>query len=53
VQCANCDTPFEAELYVIVDLKERPDLAQRIRDDILHCAQCPRCGTVLASECHC
>ena len=47
VQCANCTRRFDAELYVIVESAERPDLIQRIRDDILHCSQCPHCGTVL------
>ncbi len=33
---------------MIVDTVERPDLAQRIRDDIIHCCPCPQCATVMA-----
>ena len=48
VQCVRCGARFQAELYVIVDIAERPDLAQRIRDDIIHCWPCPQCATVMA-----
>jgi hypothetical protein len=44
----NCGTDYTPELYVIVDSSERPDLIQRIKDDIIHTAICPQCGVVMA-----
>jgi len=48
VTCVNCVGTFAPELYVIVDVTERPDLLKAIRDDILHCVLCPHCSTVIA-----
>ncbi|HZD69918.1 MAG TPA: CpXC domain-containing protein [Actinomycetes bacterium] len=47
-RCVNCGAAYTPELYVIVDSSERPDLIERIKDDILHCAICPQCGVVMA-----
>jgi len=47
-QCVNCGAAYTPELYVIVDSSERPDLVERIKDDIVHCAICPQCGVVMA-----
>jgi hypothetical protein len=48
VSCVSCRGGFNPELYAIVDVAERPDLVERIKDDILHTAICPHCGTVVA-----
>lgn len=42
--CPNCDTPFSAEMWVLVDAAERPDLAARVADVSLHDTACPNCG---------
>jgi hypothetical protein len=46
--CVACRVTFAPELYVIVDTGERPDLVDRIKQSILHCAICPHCGTVMS-----
>jgi hypothetical protein len=46
-RCVNCGSAFTPELYVIVDSRERPDLVQRIKEDIIHAAICPHCGVVM------
>jgi hypothetical protein len=46
-RCVNCSAVYTPELYVIVDSSERPDLIERIKEDILHCAICPHCGVVM------
>jgi CpXC protein len=45
--CVGCNAMDTPELYVIVDVDERPDLVQRIKDDVLHTAICPHCGVVM------
>lgn len=45
--CVRCRSTYAPELYVIVDAGERPDLVQRIKDGIIHCAICPHCGVVM------
>jgi hypothetical protein len=47
VKCVSCQKTFKPEMYVIVDVSARPDLVQRIREGILHCAICPHCAAVL------
>jgi len=42
--CPQCGRPFSAEVWLIVDADERPDLAERIRDGTLHDVTCPHCG---------
>jgi CHAT domain-containing protein/tetratricopeptide (TPR) repeat protein len=42
--CPNCGRPVPLEIWLIVDIAERPDLAGRIRDDRLHTLPCPHCG---------
>jgi hypothetical protein len=46
--CVRCHSAYQPELYVIVDTHERPDLVQRIKDDVIHCAICPHCGVVMS-----
>ncbi len=45
--CVRCRSLYTPELYVIVDVRERPDLVQRIKDGVIHCAICPHCGVVM------
>lgn len=42
--CPNCGQPVALEIFLIVDLAERPDLAGRIRTGNLHAIPCPHCG---------
>ena len=42
--CPNCGRPVSLDIWLIVDMAERPDLADRIRDDRLHTVPCPHCG---------
>jgi CHAT domain-containing protein len=47
VTCPECEQHFEAEVWLIVDTQERPDLLQRIQDGSLHQVTCPHCGKEL------
>ena len=42
--CPSCQRVFDAEVYLIVDLAARPDLADRLRAETLHTFACPHCG---------
>jgi tetratricopeptide (TPR) repeat protein len=42
--CPVCGQPFAADIWLIVDVDERPDLAARARAGDLHAVACPRCG---------
>jgi hypothetical protein len=42
--CPQCGRAFSAEVWLIVDADERPDLAERIRAGTLHDVTCPHCG---------
>ena len=46
VACNACAAAIEAELWVIVDVEERPDIADRIRSGTLHTFKCSQCDTV-------
>jgi len=41
LQCPECNAPFRAEVWLIVDAGERPDLAARCRDGSLFAVTCP------------
>ncbi len=43
-QCPVCGQPFRAEIWLIVDAGERPDLVDRARAGDLHAVACPACG---------
>ena len=45
--CPQCGSTFTVEIWLIVDLAERPDLAERIRESALHATPCPHCGNVV------
>jgi tetratricopeptide (TPR) repeat protein len=42
--CPQCGRAFSAEVWLIVDADERPDMAERIRAGTLHDVTCPHCG---------
>ncbi|HHS97393.1 MAG TPA: tetratricopeptide repeat protein, partial [Chloroflexi bacterium] len=42
--CPQCNRTFEAEIWHIVDLTARPDLAERLKEGTLHRFPCPHCG---------
>lgn len=45
--CPECGTPIDLEIWLIVDIAERPDLARRLREgENLHAASCPKCAYV-------
>lgn len=39
--CPQCNAPFNAEVWLIVDAGERPDLAARCLDGSIHVVACP------------
>ena len=41
--CPRCGQSFEAELWLIVDAAERPDLLEKIQSGTLHQMVCPHC----------
>ncbi len=45
--CPNCSRSFAAEIWLIVDTGERPDLVERIRAGSLHDLACTHCGEPL------
>lgn len=42
--CPECGKAFTAEVWLIVDTTERPDLLERIREGEIHNFSCPHCG---------
>jgi len=42
--CPQCGRAIPFEVWLIVDVGERPDLAERIRQGTLHTLTCPHCG---------
>ena len=44
--CPACGQPFDAEVWLILDASERPDLLAQARGGTLHHATCPHCGKV-------
>ncbi len=41
--CPQCSHPFPFDLWLIVDLAERPDLTERLRAGTLQTVSCPHC----------
>jgi len=41
--CPQCGQPFDAEIFLIVDASERPDLLKKIKNGTLHHLTCPHC----------
>ena len=48
--CRSCGAPFAAEVWVIVDPAERPDLLARLLAGALHNLTCPACGHTAALD---
>ncbi len=46
LDCPRCGTRIRAELWLIVDAAERPDLLEQVRQGRLHELTCPNCGPV-------
>jgi hypothetical protein len=42
--CPRCGQSFRADVWLIVDAAERPDLLERVRAGTLHTLSCPHCG---------
>ncbi|MBK9710519.1 MAG: hypothetical protein IPO81_04155 [Kouleothrix sp.] len=42
--CPACLAPFDADVWILVEAAERPDLAQALRDGALNTVACPHCG---------
>ena len=42
--CSQCNKPFTADVWLIVDTAARPDLLAQIRAGTLHDMPCPHCG---------
>lgn len=42
--CQQCGRPVAAEVWIIVDVAERPDLLAQLRAGTLHDIACPDCG---------
>ena len=49
-QCPQCGRSFRAEIWLIVDAGERPDLVERARAGDLHAVACPACGPLGAVD---
>jgi hypothetical protein len=44
LSCPSCGKAFSAEVWLLVDRQERPDLVRLIMDGELNVARCPHCG---------
>lgn len=44
ITCPNCRTPFQAQIFSIVDVQQQPILKQALLAGQLNVAVCPRCG---------
>lgn len=44
LNCPTCGQPFKADVWLVVDRMERPDLVRLLMDGELHVAVCPGCG---------
>ncbi|MFO7684253.1 MAG: CpXC domain-containing protein [Chloroflexota bacterium] len=42
--CAGCGESYRADIWLVVDVAERPDLAAKICQGTLHTGICPQCG---------
>lgn len=48
--CNHCGQRFMAEIWLIVDAAERPDLVKRIHAETIHSPRCSHCGTLQALD---
>jgi hypothetical protein len=42
--CERCHESYRADIWLVVDVDERPDLAMRIGEGLIHTGICPQCG---------
>lgn len=42
--CPACHQPFNADVWLLIDRQERPDLVHRLMDGELNVTRCPHCG---------
>ncbi|MBN1149042.1 MAG: CHAT domain-containing protein [Anaerolineales bacterium] len=42
--CPACGREFEAEIWLVIDAAERPDLLEKVLQGSLHALPCPHCG---------
>jgi hypothetical protein len=42
--CPDCQKPLSPDIWLVVDLDERPDLREKIVENTIHLVTCPRCG---------
>jgi hypothetical protein len=42
--CPTCGQPFQAEVWLVIDRAERPDLVHLLMDGDLNVTACPHCG---------
>jgi CpXC protein len=42
--CPRCGSPFDAEVWTLIDSAERPDLRDALLGDALNLVTCPHCG---------
>lgn len=42
--CEGCGDSYRADIWLVVDVAERPDLAARICDGTIQTGVCPHCG---------
>jgi CHAT domain-containing protein len=42
--CSRCGHKFVAEVWMIIDVSERPDLLKQVQEGTLHLAFCPECN---------
>jgi tetratricopeptide (TPR) repeat protein len=50
VTCSECYYNYKAEMWVVIDAQERPDLAEQCRDRTIHNLQCPQCGRTFTPD---
>lgn len=50
IDCLECGMNFLADVYMIVDVVERPDLLEMMRNGTLHQVSCPQCGHLILLE---
>lgn len=44
LECPTCGQPFQAEVWLVIDRAERPDLVHLLMDGELNVTACPHCG---------
>jgi hypothetical protein len=49
VNCEQCGQKFSFEVWSIVDMEERPDLAAKVMDASIRIFACPACGKTVSS----